>query len=319
MKAISVFAWVAGVGWAINVLAGVDFSADKGYVAFEMLMRLSMFALLLVGASVGAVKSLQSPELDGRPARMLLYAMAIGLLMFLVHNLIDFSFFEPGPMMAFAFIAGSVLGVRTPSVAGQKKRTAVAAVALGASVILWLVAAGFVWAPTAAAEDAVGEAVVAMRGGRAAEATRLLMQARVQQPMNSDYAFRAANAAMAAGGNGVSREAMTLLDLAIHGDPMDTRYYLARARYLLMNGDHVQYGGQIRKGFEKALELDPNEVSLHVEYADALRELGDRAGAAKEYETALKYNDLLKADEPKRLRVEKVEEIRKRIGEMRKA
>jgi thioredoxin-like negative regulator of GroEL len=155
--------------------------------------------------------------------------------------------------------------VRTPSAAGQKKRTVVAAVALGASVILWLVAAGFVWAPTAAAEDAVGEAVLAMRAGRAGEAARLLGQARVQQPMNSDYAFRAANAAMAAGGNGVSREALTLLDLAIHNDPMDTRYYLARARDLLMNGDHAQYRERIRGDFQKALELDPNEVSLQVE------------------------------------------------------
>jgi tetratricopeptide (TPR) repeat protein len=285
-------------------------------VVFEILKRLSMFALLLVAASVGAVKSLQAPELDGRAAPVVLYGLMIGLLMFLVHNLIDFSFFEPGPMMAFAFLAGCVLGVRTPSAAGQKKRTVVAAVALGASVVLWLVAAGFVWAPTAAAEDAVGDAVAAMRDGRAAEAARLLTQARVQQPMNSDYAYRAANAAIAAGGNTVSREALTLLDLAITKDPMDTRYYLWRARYLLTNGDHAQYGGQIRKDFERALELDPNEVSLHVEYADALRELGDRAGAAKEYETALKYNEMLKKDEPKRLRPERVEEIKRRIGEM---
>jgi tetratricopeptide (TPR) repeat protein len=300
----------------------VDFSADKGYVVFEILKRFSMFALLLVGASVGAIKSLQLPELDARPARVLLYAMLIGLLMFLVHNLIDFSFFEPGPMMAFAFIAGSVLGVRTPSVAGQKKRTVAAAVALGASVVLWMVAGGFVWAPTASAEDAVGDAVVALRAGRATEAARLLSQARVQQPLNSDYAFRAANAAMAASGNALSREALALLDVAIRTDPMDTRYYLARARYLLQYGDRGESREQIRKDFQKALALDPNEVSLHVEYADALRELGtpaDRADAAAEYETALKYNDLLKADEPKRLRKERVEEIRGRIGELRKA
>ena len=110
MRAISAFVWIAGVGFVINVLAGVDFSADKGYVIFEILKRFSMFVLLLVAASVGAIKSLQAPELDGRPAPLLLYAMLIGLGIFLVHNLIDFSLFEPGPMMAFAFLAGALLG-----------------------------------------------------------------------------------------------------------------------------------------------------------------------------------------------------------------
>jgi tetratricopeptide (TPR) repeat protein len=141
----------------------------------------------------------------------------------------------------------------------------------------------------------------------------------IMPPLRSELTliFRAANAAMAAGGNTISREALTLLDLAITKDPMDTRYYLARARYLLANGDHAQYAERIWKDFARALELDPNEVSLHVEYADALRELGDRAGAVKEYEAALKYNEMLKKDEPKRLRPERVEEIRRRIGEMR--
>ncbi|MDB5320470.1 MAG: lipid core-O-antigen ligase-like enyme [Phycisphaerales bacterium] len=320
MRAISAFVWIAGIGLAISVLSGVDFSADKGYVVFEILKRFSLFALLLVGASVGAIKSLQAPELDGRPAPVLLYAMLIGLAMFMVHNLVDFSLFEPGPMIAFAFLAGSVLGVRQPSVAGQKKRTAIAAVALGASIVLWLVAAGFVWAPTAAAEDAVGDAGVALRHGRALEALRLLNQARVHQPLNADYAFRAATVAMAGSGTAVNREALALLDLAIRGDPMETKYYLARARYLLQSEDRAAQREQILKDFRRALELDPNQVSLHVEFAEALRGLGtpaDRAEAAREYETALKYNALLKADEPKRLSEAKVAEIKKLIEELR--
>jgi hypothetical protein len=321
MRAISAFVWIAGVGLAINVLTGVDFSADKGYVIFEILKRFSMFALLLVAASVGSIKSLQTPELDGRPAPMLLYAMLIALGMFLVHNLIDFSLFEPGPMMAFAFLAGSALGVRQPSVAGQKKRTAAAAVALGVCIVLWLIGGGFVWTPTAAAEDASGEAAAAMRGGRPLEALRRLNQARTQQPLNADYAFRAANAAIALGG-GFNREVPALLDLAIRTDPMETKYYLTRARYLLQNGDRSANREQIIKDFRRALELDPNQVALHVEFADALRELNtpaDRAEALKEYETALRYNALLKSDEPKRLREVKVAEIQKRIEELRGA
>jgi hypothetical protein len=320
MRAISAFLWIAGVGLVINLLSGIDFSADKGYVVFEGLKRLSLFAMLLVGASVGAIKSLQSPELDARPAPVLLCAMLIGLAMFLVHNLIDFSLFEPGPMMAFAFLAGSALGVRSPSVAGQRKRTAVAAIALAVSIVLWMVAAGFVWAPTAAAEDATGDAGVALRKGRPLEALRLLSQARVQQPLNADYAFRAATAAIAGSGSAFNREVPALLDLAIRTDPMETKYYLTRARYLLASEERAGYREQIVKDFRRALELDPNQVSTHVEFADALRELGtpaDRAEAVKEYEAALRYNALLKADEPKRLREAQVAEIQKQIERLK--
>ena len=49
----------------------------------------------------------------------------------------------------------------------------------------------------------------------------------MQQPLNADYAFRAATAAMAAGGRRTSRESATLLDRAMQGDPMDTQYYLS--------------------------------------------------------------------------------------------
>jgi O-antigen ligase len=319
-RAISAFVWIAGVGLAINVLSGVDFSSDKGYVVFEIMKRCSLFALLLVGASVGAVKSLQAPELDGRPAPVLLYAILIALAMFLVHNLIDFSLFEPGPMMAFAFLAGGVLGVRTPSVAGQKKRTPVAAVALGASVVLWLVGAAFVWSPTAAAEDAIGDASAALRAGRPMEALRLLKQARVHQPLNADYAFRAATAAITGSGTTFNREAVALLDLAIRTDPMETKYYLTRARYLLASDERAAYHDQIVSDFRRAAELDPNQVSLHVEFGDALRELGtpaDRAQAVKEYEAALKYNGMLKPDEPKRLSEAKVAEIKRLTEELR--
>src|SRR5258706_11950229 len=86
MRAISAFVWIAGVGFAINVLAGVDFSADKGDVIFEILKRFSMFALLLVAASGGAIQSLQAPEMDWRAAPPKLFSMLVRLGVFLVAN-----------------------------------------------------------------------------------------------------------------------------------------------------------------------------------------------------------------------------------------
>src|SRR6185436_9850931 len=123
----------------------------------------------------------------------------------------------------------------------------------------------------AAAEDAVGEAGVALRSGRPMEALRLLSQAQVQQPLNADYAFRAASAAIAGSGSTFNREVPALLDLAIRTDPMETKYYLTRARYLLQSEDRSSYHDQIVRDFRRAVELDPNQVSLHVEFADGLR------------------------------------------------
>lgn len=320
VRAISGLAWIATVGLALSVVVGVDFSADKGYVLFEILKKTCLFALLLVGASVGSLKSVQAPELDPRPAPVLLYATLVALAAFLLHNLIDFSFFEPGPMIAFAFLAGCALGVRQPSVAGRARKTALAAVALAVCVVGWLIGAGFAWAPTAAAEDDVAEAATDLRAGRATEAVRMLKQAHVLQRLNSDYAFKAAQVAISAGGDVYSNETMELLATAIRADPMQPSYFLTRAGYLLHTAaDGDAHREQIRSDFRRAIALDPNEVSFHVDFADALRTFNtpaDRDEAVREYESALRFNSLLKPNEPKRLGEAKVAEIQKRIEEL---
>jgi tetratricopeptide (TPR) repeat protein len=234
---------------------------------------------------------------------------------FLVHNLIDFSLFEPGPMTLFAFLAGCVLGVRQPSVAGRRKRTPAAAVALGACVVTWLVAGGFVWIPTATAEDAATDAAIALRAGRPNEAVRLYAQAREHQRTNADYTFRTAQA-MIAGRATNPTEILALLDSAIRRNPVSVEYLLTRARFAASLPDAAQRRDAIRADYRRVLELNPNEVSLRLEFADVLKGFGtaeDRAAARKEYEEALRFNELLPANEPKRLKKERVEEIRNGI------
>ena len=320
-KAIASIATIAGVALALNVLASLDFGADPGYVANEILRKVAMYALLLIGAAVAAVRSFDAPELDGRPAPFLLYAVIVALGVFLVHNLIDFSLFEPGPMMLFALLAGGVLGVRQPSAAGRRKRTAVAAVALGACVVLWLVAGAFVWAPTATAEDAATDAAIALQAGRGNEAVRLYAQARDQQRLNADYDYRAARAIIGGGGGGggnpaAHAEVLALLDRAIRKNPMAAEYHLTRARFAARLPDAAGRRDAIRSDFDRALALNPNDVSIRLEYADLLKSFdtpADRAAARKQYEEALRFNDQLLANEPKRLTPEKVAEIRKTI------
>jgi O-antigen ligase len=314
-KAMQGIAMIAGVGLLISIVGSIDFSADWGYVLNEVIRKVSLFALLLIGATVAAVKSLQQAQLDDRPAPMLLYAMMVALVVFLVHNLIDFSLFEPGALMTFAFLAGSALGVRQPSVAGRRRRTAVAAVAMAACVVLWLIGMALVWAPTATAEDAANDAAKALRAKRPNEAVRMLNQARQQMPLNADYAFQAAQVLM--GGPKFNELAVSLLGQAIARNPMAAEYYLNRARYVARGPEAQQHREQIRADYRRALELNPADASLRVEYADALAALGtpeDKAEAAKQYREAIEWNEKLKADEPKRKSFEgRVGEIRQKV------
>jgi len=57
-------------------------------------------------------------------------------------------------------------------------------------------------------------------------------------------------------------------------------------------------------------------VQVRLDYATMLRRLGDAAGARRQYAEALRYDDLLSPDEPKRLPPEKVAEVRKMIAEL---
>jgi tetratricopeptide (TPR) repeat protein len=181
--------------------------------------------------------------------------------------------------------------------------------------VLWLVAGGFVWAPTATAEDAANDAVIALRAGRGPEAVRLLAQARDQQRLNADYPFRAARA-MIMGGAPNEHEILALLDIAIKANPMASEYLLARARYLAHLPNPGERHDAIVADYRRVLELNPNEVSLHLEFAEVLRSFNtpaDRAAAREQYEAALRYNDQLPANEPKRLKPERVAEIKKTI------
>jgi tetratricopeptide (TPR) repeat protein len=148
---------------------------------------------------------------------------------------------------------------------------------------------------------------------------RLLAQARDQQRLNADYPFRAARV-MIAGGAPNEQEILALLDMAIKQNPVSTEYRLARARYMAHLPNAAQRRDAIVADYRRVLELNPNEVSLHLELADVLRSFNtpaDREAARAEYEAALRYNDQLPANEPKRLKPERVAEIKRAIDELK--
>lgn len=317
-RVIGMFAAIAGVAMAINVFCSIDFRADPGFIVNEILSRTGMFAVLLIGATVAAIKSLREPELDARPAPLLLYAMLAALGVFVIHNLIDFSMSEAGALMLFSSLVGSVLGVRHPSMAGEKRRTAVTAVALAVLMLAWIVACGFVWVPTARAESTARDGELALRTNRPGEAMRLFNEAHQLQPLNADYAYKAAQAGMS--NPHFNPVALDLMGIAIRENPLEVVYYLTRAHYLLKSPEAEARRVEIKKDFARAVELNLNDVQIRLEYADALADFKtreDRAEAVRQYEEALRFNSLLKEDEPKRLHGDRVEEIRRKMEALR--
>jgi O-antigen ligase len=305
----------------INIIAGLDLSQQGAYVVMELLKRIMYLGALVIGSVVVALRSLERPELDDRPAPWILYGILAGLGVFLIHNLIEFSLFEPGLLCLFALLAGSALGVRQPSAAGRRRRTAVAIAALAAVCILWL--AGLtLYVPTAVAESDAHRGDAALQQSHFTEAFDDYSAAWVEMKINADYAFRAAQAlnyelaaALQAGGSqlpavpGLAMQVQTFYEVAIERNPAAVTPYLWRASFAMQMHD----GEQAEHDFQKALELNPNEVSIRLDYARALQSLGKTAEAKEQLRKALWYDDQLDRAEPKRLSADQVAAIHQQI------
>ena len=69
----------------------------------------------------------------------------------------------------------------------------------------------------------------------------------------------------------------------------------------------------IHTDFNKILQLDPNDVSLHTQYGNALDRLGLYTAAAAQYQQALACNAALPPVEPKRISPQQIADLQARI------
>ncbi|MGH7214008.1 MAG: hypothetical protein ACREIT_04525, partial [Tepidisphaeraceae bacterium] len=306
-------ATVSTVGIALSVLATVDWSVPMENLVIESFKRLLFLCAMVLGMTLVVLRSTDKQELDERPAPWVLYGILIGLGVFLVHNLIDFSLFEPGPMTLFAALAGAALGVRQPSHAGERKRTPLV---IGATVLAcaaWLGILIFLLVPVAEAEARAHAADDALRANHPGQAAGGFQAAYGAVLFNADYAFRVAQALSyhRAG----PEQIRPWLARALETNPFAPEYYLTRARYEL----NLQPVDQqtVRADFESALRLNPNAVDIRLEYADILARFGPKQEAVAQYEKSMEYNRLLDPNEPKRLTSKKIEEVERAIAELK--
>jgi len=297
----------------LGLILSTDWLHISDWIAMQAIRYLVAALLLLIGIVVGAMRSLSDEQMEDRPAPWVLYAMLVGLGMFLLHNLVDLAVSETAVLFFFATVLGSVLGARQPSLAGRKRQTGVAAGALVAGLLLWFAAIFVVWVPTLRAESSAAEADSALRSGRPDLAAQLYEAAREAQPLNGDYAFRAADALIRQDAS--PRYIRGRMASAIEANPNAVKYHLLSAGFELRQ--HPPDRRAIEHAFEAALRLDPRSVRIRLEYATALAALGDPKAAHAEYSRALRCWDQMPVDEPRRLALEKeLADALKRIGSL---
>ena len=152
-----------------------------------------------------------------------------------------------------------------------------------------------------------------MSDGHAAAAAALFAEAHSMAPSNADYAFRAAGAYRAARQSDRARES---LDAAMAAAPFHAGYRAYRAELELERP--TPNLDLARALYERAVELDPINVSLRIHFGDALDgKLSSPREAADQYERGLWYDDQLPPGEKKRLPAERVKVLRLRIDELR--
>ncbi len=299
---------VAMLATLLSALTGIDFAADAGYVAMELMRRLLVLGILVITMTVATVLSAKVVHLDDRPAPLLLLGMIAGVAAFLVHNLIDFALFEPGPMMLFALYCGGLIGVRGESVAGQKKWNRTSIAAAGAVLCAWMVAAVAFAMPLADAENRAQRGDDQLIRSKPREAATSFKYAFNNSPVrNADYAYRAGRALIIE--NRDPAETELWLSQAVAANPKDPGYRLTRAAFQLTQPPDKQQPRQILNDLETAVALDPKNLQSRMRLAETYEQFNHPEKAREQYRTILELNDKLDKNEPKRLPTAELERI----------
>jgi tetratricopeptide (TPR) repeat protein len=189
-----------------------------------------------------------------------------------------------------------------------KRPFVIAALLIG--TLTWLAATIGLAVPVAIAEHEAQAGDDALRATTPATAAAHFRRAfETMWVPNGDYAFRAARAMIM--GAMPADQVRDTLRSAIEASSTSAAFPRLRAEFELRQSSPDQ--GRVCADYERVIRLDPNDVSAHLDYAGALERFGRRDEARRQYEQAIRLNDLLDAAEPERLPAAKVNEIRKRI------
>jgi tetratricopeptide (TPR) repeat protein len=277
--------------------------------------KLLLFSLGLgFGMLIGIVRSRIDLTADDRSAWLILLGSLVALAGFLLHAMVDFAFFENGPLVLMMLILGSVLGVRHPGAAGKPSKTGWALVSLGVVFCGLMTFLALLVIPISSAEAKWGRARNLINEQRYSAAIVELREALVTTPVpNSEYARQCAKA-MILSQQTDPQEILSMLTEAITANPADPLSWLERARFRrAVAPSFTTDVNAISSDYFQSVSRNPTDVRTRIEYADFLWQVGKNTEARIEYEKAMKLNQMLQEDEPRRLRQDEIDVIRHRL------
>ena len=312
---VDVVAWAACLGVGLSIAATIDLTGNPLDALVLAMRPVLLLAAVVLGGIVGCMRSADDRRADGRPGPWVYATAVVGLGLFLLHNLIDFAWFEPGAMFAFMTLIGATLGMARADERPVPGGRAWAAGGLAVGTLAWVAVAlgvalpiGLATAAAGAADDVVRAAPAERPGEDAGAARRRAGEdaaayrraadgyaaAAALVPYDAELLSRAARAA-ALGGDGPRAE--QLVAAAERADPRLLQARLLDAELRLAAKDLAG----TRAAFDAAVRLNPNDVPIRLRYAQALDALGDPRAAAAEYRAGLAADAALPAGEPRRL------------------
>jgi hypothetical protein len=303
---LTIPALLAIAAMGINALCSIDLSQNFDYVDLELRRRLLYAVLLTIGIVSATTGWHGRPE---RPLPWIRSAFVIATILFLIHNLIDFSLFETGGMFLFATIAGAAVGAVDRRIIRPQRKVVgatLASVAIGS--LAWLVA---IVVPVAAAEtDAQQGADLARTNHRGA--ADAYARAVSEVGYNYDYANKAAESLIMehAGIEDIRR----WIDRAIAINPMAVSPRLLEAHF--EEQLPTPSADRLLAGYDTVLSLDPQNVPARLDFAAALVKLGQPARAVEQLHLALTANAGLDPAEPKRLSPDRIAQINATIAKL---
>jgi len=303
----------------LMIIFAVDLSANPHYVFIEVLKRLlfgGVFALGLMTTCV-RISSGQAQldnsqaQLDIRPSPWIVWTAVVGVGVFLLHSMIDMVMLETGPLLLFAAVVGSLVGIRSRKPRFETIAANRQALLAGASLAVvgsLTIVAGVLWViPVMRAEAASARAIELMSQSRLAGAVESLEKASKLSPVaNSDFHARTVELLLLMPPP-IATRVLEEMNVLIQADPTRFQSHLERARYRLSNGVR---DANVLDDYTRVVALNPRDPRLRLEFAQLLRSVGKTSEANQQVRAALATNDAYDPKEPRRLSPVEVDELR---------
>ncbi len=304
--------WIGLAAFFASLIA-VDFSrldeSGQFFAALlDMLRRILLSGLVTLGLGILCLRDAEHREVDARPAPWLMAGMFVGVLAFLLQSGIDIAFFQTGPFMLCLLIMAALLGVVLEERA--RRQTAIATVSLVLSTLCVVIVLIAFVIPTAFAESTADYAR-RLAPNQPERAIDLYEKAYGQAPVrNADYLIRAAEIAQVPALN-MEQRARELLGRAIDADPTSIKALTARGHLLAQRAANPSTIEQCLADYQRAVELNPNEIDLRLDYAQLLEHFGKPKEAATQLIAAMQVNSAYDPAEPERLELRAPGEVQR--------